>query len=911
MKHKRSLCNVVLWLLLLMPQLLSAQRNDAFLKMKPGDWFEVKMDISGKRGKISEASDYQMRYQLKKVLPLGGREYRMVFERIRMKWALPDQMLGYDSRYPPYLQSNAQPPVKPAFQLQVDRSGKTVSIIPEREFPEVLLTPTRYSSRYGSSSAERNPMPTENAKLASEFAVSHISRQAEQVFSGKRINSQDTAMLLSAASFPLVKNTLIRGRISNYEPGIGRQLSLYRPGSDGSIEIAADGSFNIPFLLTEAAEVTLIYEQQPKNYRVSFFVQPGDTLTIHTDGNHFAEGLQFEGKNTAVAELAAELGRLRLKLINPEIKYGAKSFSAADFMAQQEKDKASFDALLNAYNGRIPEEAWEFYHNKFVFGQADARLNFLSKTKNRSTPEMTEVFEGFPKDFFKSIDTLPIQMLDGPGFSDYESFLHNFGMYLSNRIEMVSGWQYGFLAGYSMSLTYLKRFPLYFALAEGFEHELEDNDWKHAQGLKPYYDDFINNCGDTSLTKTVREKWELTSRWAPGNPSPLSALKLADGSVLDLNKFKGKALSLTFNFHYPDEIKHLIGRIRKQDPDKVHFVIAQSVVDGFPKSTIDSLLKGLPNVTYVEVPEYDDERDKLVLLHTFDIKTFIFDGGLRVIADNLDDKYERPDDNVFKEALKQALEPRRMDPEKKAQLIRIIGWSVCSILVSFLTGLWIYRVRMRGLKRKEAVRRQIKELEIKAIRSQMNPHFLFNALNSIQSLINNNQYKEASIYLEKFALLMRKVLNNSGKPFVSLSDELEAVRLYAELEMLRFDFMFNLDISPDIEPDLMEIPGMIIQPLVENAIVHGLAKKGRTGMLNVSVALSGASLQIIVKDNGPGLHHTDSKHEGFGLNLVRERLDLLNRRAELSNSNEGKLTLSSNLAPDECGVTAVLTIPVD
>ena len=111
-----------------------------------------------------------------------------------------------------------------------------------------------------------------------------------------------------------------------------------------------------------------------------------------------------------------------------------------------------------------------------------------------------------------------------------------------------------------------------------------------------------------------------------------------------------------------------------------------------------------------------------------------------------------------------------MSKEDKAELIKIIGWSASSILFAGLIFFWTYRVRVANINRKEALKRQIKELEIKAIRSQMNPHFMFNALNSIQSLINNQQYKEANIYLEKFSLLMRRVLNNSGKTFVRRSE---------------------------------------------------------------------------------------------------------------------------------------------
>ena len=188
----------------------------------------------------------------------------------------------------------------------------------------------------------------------------------------------------------------------------------------------------------------------------------------------------------------------------------------------------------------------------------------------------------------------------------------------------------------------------------------------------------------------------------------------------------------------------------------------------------------------------------------------------------------------------------------------------------------------------------------------MNPHFMFNALNSIQSLINNQQYKQANIYLEKFSVLMRRVLNNSEKSFVSLSDELEAVTLYCELEKLRFDFEFTIHIDAAINADLTEIPGMIIQPLVENSIVHGIAQKGSAGQLDVRITTDQSYLTIEVRDNGTGLNPGSENDQGFGLKLVRERLDLLN-----AGGADGKLTLSSNLGTGESGTTAVLIIPID
>jgi LytS/YehU family sensor histidine kinase len=155
---------------------------------------------------------------------------------------------------------------------------------------------------------------------------------------------------------------------------------------------------------------------------------------------------------------------------------------------------------------------------------------------------------------------------------------------------------------------------------------------------------------------------------------------------------------------------------------------------------------------------------------------------------------------------------------------------------------------------------------------------------------------------------MRRVLNNSGKTFISLSDELEAVSLYGELEKLRFDFDFRIAVDTGINADLIEIPGMIIQPLVENAVLHGIAQKGSAGRLDIHISMETKYLKIEVKDNGLGLKGDPAEitDTGFGLKLVRERLMLLNQQGA-----DGKLNITPNLGVDESGVTATLTIPID
>jgi two-component sensor histidine kinase len=898
MKQKKLLMAGVFTLLWL-PQLLFAQKGNAFSKMKPGDWFDVSTKLYANPNVPEgqpEFRRYDIKYKLKNVQANGGSNYKVLVERSRIKSLSSGNIwMGYDSYYPSYLQASEETLGKPGFELQIAKDGKIASLKASGSNQISILYPIQVQRTVNGILSSTTPaVDTGFVKLLSEAIIRNTASTAEFSYQ------------LSAASFPIEKNALVRGKISNMNDIVRKKISLYAAGLKEEAVFEKDGTFSLSLLLNGGRDVSFTYETASKSLNVSLFVEPGDTLVIDADGKNFEPSIRFSGKAAKIADLAMELAIISKTQRTPELSYGTVNFSLDDFIKQQQRDKASFNLVLSKYKSQVPAEGWTYYYHKFIYGQAKAKLDFLLKTKYRSSPQSDEIFEGFPKDFFNSIDTLPILMNDYTDNYWYTSFIHDYGLYISDKVARVNGGQYGFLARYAMSLTYLRRFPLYFSLSEAFEQELAESNWEQAQHLKPYYEDFIRNCGDTALTNLVKQKWTVINGWATGNTSPLKQLKLADGSTLDLNKFKGKALSLTFNFHYPDKLKDLVERIKKQNPKKVHFVIVQLAEKQFPKSTIDSALKHLPNVTYVEVKRDDALRNQQILLKYFDIKTFIFSPELKVIEDNIDEINHYEAEGKFDSAIKAAHAPHEMSKEDKAELIKTIGWSAGSILVAFLIFLWIYKIRVGNLKRKESIKRQINELEIKAIRSQMNPHFLFNALNSIQSLINNNQYKEANFYLEKFSLLMRRVLNNSEKIFITLSDEMEAVGLYAELEKLRFNFSFNIHIEENVNADLIEIPGMIIQPLVENAIVHGLAQRGTIGKLEIHIRKEQSYLNITVKDNGRGLSTKAETHNGFGLKLVKERLNLLN-----ANGINGKLTLSSNLVENSTGVTAELIIPID
>lgn len=197
-----------------------------------------------------------------------------------------------------------------------------------------------------------------------------------------------------------------------------------------------------------------------------------------------------------------------------------------------------------------------------------------------------------------------------------------------------------------------------------------------------------------------------------------------------------------------------------------------------------------------------------------------------------------------------------------------------------------YAYRVAQIKKEEKLKtaffQQLAEVEMKALRAQMNPHFLFNSLNAIKYYVLKRNKEKAAEYLTDFARLIRLVLNNSSQPIISLEKELEALELYIRIERLRFDekFDYQLKIDPTIDLTAIAIPPLLIQPFVENAIWHGLMhKKEDRGMLLISIQKSDLEIEIIIEDNGIGRQRAEevksksAKHQkSFGLNITRDRM---------------------------------------
>lgn len=218
-----------------------------------------------------------------------------------------------------------------------------------------------------------------------------------------------------------------------------------------------------------------------------------------------------------------------------------------------------------------------------------------------------------------------------------------------------------------------------------------------------------------------------------------------------------------------------------------------------------------------------------------------------------------------------------------------------------------------------STQQKMTEVEMQALRAQMNPHFIFNCLNSINRYIVKSDQTTASLYLTKFAKLIRRILDNSNSKTVILTNELDALKLYIEMEALRFDkkFTYDIQVQENIGTDSIEVPPLIMQPYVENAIWHGLLhKEEENGHLAIRVSMaSEGMLQCIIEDNGIGRKKakelkskTAVSRKSLGMQLTENRLSLMNKHAELNASVE--IIDVQNGTEGSGGTKVVLRIPV-
>jgi sensor histidine kinase YesM len=307
-----------------------------------------------------------------------------------------------------------------------------------------------------------------------------------------------------------------------------------------------------------------------------------------------------------------------------------------------------------------------------------------------------------------------------------------------------------------------------------------------------------------------------------------------------------------------------------------------------------SLIKIAENDTVTSEIDYKFLDDD----YHFDSKFFNVPGTYELVIEPFISGFE-----MNREDQKLSFKFKVLPPPLKAKsfsLIQISIWgSVILLLLAFIfTGYYIFNKR-KLLKAKQ--QKELTRLKLKSIKSQLNPHFMFNALSSIQNLMNKNDIEGANRYLGKFSGLTRKVLDSSDAEMISLEDELKILEDYIQMEQLRFGFMYEIKNGENINTTNIEVPAMLLQPFVENAVKHGVSALNKDGKIRILASRVQNDLILQVEDSGAGFNEESINGNSKGIKLVKERIALLNQ-------SFGGETLKLQINSGGSGTTVILKL---
>ena len=268
-----------------------------------------------------------------------------------------------------------------------------------------------------------------------------------------------------------------------------------------------------------------------------------------------------------------------------------------------------------------------------------------------------------------------------------------------------------------------------------------------------------------------------------------------------------------------------------------------------------------------------------------------------------------------KEMLQKEQEIKReivYNEQAKSNKIKIIFFTLLALLVSGIAFLIYSRTQ---LKKTLTLEKELAIYEQKALHLQMNPHFIFNCLGSISSFIVKNSTDAAIKYLAKFSKLMRLTLEYSKEALIPIDKEIESLQNYLELEQLRFNnaFQFKINKCKEIEDDVA-LPPLLLQPFVENAIIHGVNPKVRTGLITLDFSIKNDSLVCVVTDNGIGINKSKamkenlvSMHKSMALDITKKRLQMM----ETATTQKAEVSIEEIVENGEVlGTKAMLILPL-
>lgn len=589
--------------------------------------------------------------------------------------------------------------------------------------------------------------------------------------------------------------------------------------------------------------------------RVTLLLTPGDSIVQDKEVYTNTHTFHYEGRGNEQNNL--QYNFMRFSYYNSEF----YSTSPAD----QKKAFQSRDSLFQTAFEKDFKKMDPYWRRVFELSEEYFKGSEILRRCMFTTDKDVWRKSGLPDwqaPYFTSVNPLIdyAYSLKKQGAANYNYFLYVYTIYKKQELKsdnLYLNKQKGLTQqeDYLLTKQILSGYPKYQVNKVNLKALMGE---KMLSELEADYKDFISSCPDTSLTNDLKNTYNKLLPFEAGKNIKETGLIITDSLHLSKGNNRKYILLqlLTWDGLPANNLQNALDLKQRIEAEGLTSTIQLELYSKFSSHNAEKVKP------YKVIPsqQVQDLKSKgiypLTILMREDgtiLYRRLWDFDIDTIIDLVKKDLNR-EDKSFNDFIKGFKEG-------------VIG----ALLLAAIIGL-IYYFRTKNKQKQELNRRRIRELELRAIRSQMNPHFIFNALSSIQNLINRSANQEANKYLIDFSRLLRKVLATSEKKLVTLSDEIEQLQLYLKLEQLRFPFSYSLTVDENIQPDTIEIPGMLIQPFVENAVKHGIAPRG-TGEIIIRLSLQNQLLIIDITDDGPGLD--TEANGGFGIRAVTNEFEIL------------------------------------
>ncbi|MFA5814014.1 MAG: histidine kinase [Bacteroidales bacterium] len=659
----------------------------------------------------------------------------------------------------------------------------------------------------------------------------------------------------------------ITGSISHL---VNKKMTASLPGSGISREVVPikpdqNGTFSLNFDLDISADLVGLEVSPGDTNLIRLFVKQGDSLSLSVDLNDL-KTLEFRGTTSRVQKTLNQLSRTNV-WANP-LQSIQNVRSNMDYLAQQNLnlDEAFLQFMEMEYRytlyARQIEKVWKPYSV-----QSHVPLDSIRKfRKYLGNPD------GYKSNAYKGFIQLMVRAYFEATMSDQTD-------YFDFAPAILTGWDlYWYRAMWAE--IYISNSP------DG----TYDRQYMQFSDLYP----------GTEFQRILYEKYKLTEKGRTGNILPKFKLTDITGKTYSFRDFRGKYWCMIITGDDDEKTKlniWLAEKYNREHNDNVTFYIWTK------NDATRELIR--PKIS----------SKKIILLAGSDMNQALakFITGLPEDIMVID-PFNRIATYGISSLPNLLTWPKSKNPNGKTINLTVFWYSLAGAFT--LSVIIILTIRIRS-KRREArlnLKRRIAQLEVDAVRSRMNPHFLFNALGSIQNLVNRGKNQEASLYLARFGDLVRTILTQSSKPVIGLNEEIDMIRNYLQLEQLGFPFAFDIQVDPALDPATIEVPPLLIQPHVENAVIHGISSLGAAGKIGVNFRLEDQHLICEVTDNGPG-YHPGSRPEkeglGQGWKLTRQRIQLMKEQygeevsVEVTSRNP-----DDKKSSDSSGTTVTFRLPM-